>query len=104
MRLTVKAAGLLDVDAGDWLPLDQMMKKKPLPLPVAFEIGMGVIAGLSHAHTHGVLHRSDVAIKNGGVSRTNGRVLHNITLRMFGQHNSDMLQFGYAVSCPCSGR
>ncbi len=57
------------------LPLDQMMKKKPLPLPVAFEIGMGVIAGLSHAHTHGVLHR-DLKPANVFVAVLEGAKLH----------------------------
>jgi len=57
------------------LALDQMLEKKPLPLPVAFEIGMGVVAGLSHAHTHGVLHR-DVKPANVFVAVLQGAKLH----------------------------
>jgi serine/threonine-protein kinase len=39
------------------LPLDRLLAQRPLPPALAFELGLGIVAGLAHAHAHGVLHR-----------------------------------------------
>src|SRR5690606_37054444 len=38
-------------------PLDALLRQRPLPPLLAFELGLGVVAGLAYAHAHGVLHR-----------------------------------------------
>lgn len=38
-------------------PLDRLLAVRPLPPAVAFDLIIGIVAGLSHAHEHGVLHR-----------------------------------------------
>jgi len=39
------------------LPLDRLLAQRPLPAQIAYELGLGIVAGLAHAHAHGVLHR-----------------------------------------------
>lgn len=39
------------------LPLDRLLAQRPLPAQMAYELGLGIVAGLAHAHAHGVLHR-----------------------------------------------
>jgi len=38
-------------------PLDELLETRPIQPAMAFELGLGIVAGLAHAHTHGVLHR-----------------------------------------------
>jgi serine/threonine-protein kinase len=38
-------------------PLDRLLAERPLPAALGFELGLGIVAGLSYAHRHGVLHR-----------------------------------------------
>ncbi len=38
-------------------PLDELLEERPLGPEQAYEIGIGIVAGLAHAHSHGVLHR-----------------------------------------------
>ncbi|MFK7987394.1 MAG: serine/threonine-protein kinase [Sandaracinaceae bacterium] len=56
-------------------PLDRMLEQRPLPPKLAFELGLGVIAGLAHAHAHGVLHR-DIKPANVFVAVLEGGSLH----------------------------
>lgn len=39
------------------LPLDRLLAQRPLPPSTAYELGLGIVAGLAYAHAHGVLHR-----------------------------------------------
>ncbi len=57
------------------LPLDRMLAKRPLPAATAFELGLGIVAGLAHAHAHGVLHR-DLKPSNVFVAALAGGTLH----------------------------
>lgn len=41
----------------DGQPLDRLLAARPLPPAIAFDLALGVVAGLAHAHTHKVLHR-----------------------------------------------
>lgn len=56
-------------------PLDQLLSKGELPPPQAYELGVGVVAGLAHAHRHGVLHR-DIKPSNVFVAVLPGGQLH----------------------------
>lgn len=56
-------------------PLDQLLAKRPLPPALAFDLGLGVVAGLAHAHAHGVLHR-DLKPSNIFVAVLEGGSLH----------------------------
>jgi eukaryotic-like serine/threonine-protein kinase len=57
------------------VPLDRLIAKKPLPPAMAFELGLGLIAGLAHAHAHGVLHR-DLKPANVFIAILPGGALH----------------------------
>lgn len=39
------------------VPLDRLLAQRPLPAATAYELGLGMVGGLAHAHAHGVLHR-----------------------------------------------
>lgn len=56
-------------------PLDRLLAQRPLPPPTAFDLGLGVVAGLAFAHAHGVLHR-DLKPANVFVAVLAGGVLH----------------------------
>jgi serine/threonine-protein kinase len=56
-------------------PLDRLLASRPLPPSHAFELGLGIVAGLAHAHAHGVLHR-DLKPANVFVAVLTGGVLH----------------------------
>ena len=57
------------------VPLDKLLSQRPLPPTAAFDLGIGIVAGLAHAHAHGVLHR-DIKPENIFVAILNGGVLH----------------------------
>ncbi|MCB9594121.1 MAG: serine/threonine protein kinase [Sandaracinaceae bacterium] len=56
-------------------PLDEIVDERPLPPEMAFELGIGIVAGLAHAHAHGVLHR-DLKPENVFVATLPGGGLH----------------------------
>ncbi len=59
----------------DGRPLDELMAERPLGPELAFEIAIGMVAGLAHAHRHGVLHR-DLKPENVFVAELEGGRLH----------------------------
>jgi len=52
-----ESAHYLVMELLEGLPLDRLLAQRPLPAALAFELGLGIVAGLAHAHAHGVLHR-----------------------------------------------
>ncbi|MBX3273386.1 MAG: serine/threonine protein kinase [Sandaracinaceae bacterium] len=56
-------------------PLDELLLERPLAPELAFELGIGIVAGLAHAHAHGVLHR-DLKPENVFVQALPGGGLH----------------------------
>lgn len=57
------------------VPLDRLLANKALPPTMAFELGMGIVAGLAHAHAQGVLHR-DLKPANVYIAVLAGGALH----------------------------
>jgi serine/threonine protein kinase len=57
------------------VPLDRLIAQKPLPPAMAFELGLGIVAGLAHAHGQGVLHR-DLKPANVFIAVLQGGALH----------------------------
>jgi eukaryotic-like serine/threonine-protein kinase len=57
------------------VPLDRLLAKRPLPPAMAFELAMGIVAGLAHAHAQGVLHR-DLKPANVFIAVLAGGALH----------------------------
>jgi len=56
-------------------PLDRLLASRPMPPQLAFDLGVGIVAGLAHAHSQGVLHR-DVKPANIFVAVLEGGALH----------------------------
>ncbi len=65
----------LAMDFCEGQPLDELQREQPIPVGMAFELALGVVAGLAHAHSHGVLHR-DIKPENVFVQRLPDGALH----------------------------
>lgn len=90
------------------MALDRLLAKRPLPAATAFELGLGIVAGLAHAHAHGVLHR-DLKPSNVFVAVLAGGALHPklldfglarfVDARRWGKH-STLTEEGALIGTP----
>ncbi|MGE0792339.1 MAG: serine/threonine-protein kinase [Sandaracinaceae bacterium] len=57
------------------IPLDRLLEQREIDPMAAVDLGVGIVAGLAHAHAHGVLHR-DLKPANVFIAVLRGGILH----------------------------